>query len=97
MNARELIAELGRIDPDTPILISGYEGGFTTPHLTSFEVQRLDRDGDQDYLGEYERVDEARRQAGLDPSDPELDLASLSPPRLVGSPVMAAVLTRVTR
>ncbi|MBN7463496.1 hypothetical protein PP568_06685 [Mycobacteroides abscessus] len=95
----DLIAELSQHVPEAVLLTDGYEGGFTTlAALTVTEVQRLDRDEDQsDYLGPYETVDEAQRQAALSPDDPEIAIGGIAPPRLVGDPVHAVILRRKGR
>lgn len=84
----DLIAVLSRHDPGALLVTDGYEGAFTTlSAAVATEVQQLDRDPDQAaYLGEYETVDEARRQAALSPDDPEVAIVGIAPPRLVGTP-----------
>lgn len=95
----ELMARLVHIPLDTPLLTDGYEGGLTTiSAVTVREVQELERDADQaTYLGEFEAVQEAHRQAEMSPDDPEIAIGGIAPPRLVGGPVHAVVLRRKGR
>jgi hypothetical protein len=97
--AGELAAILALLPAETPLLTDGYEGGLTPlGAITVTEVQQLDRDSDQaGYLGEYETVDEAQRQAALSPDDPEIAVGGIAPPRLVGAPLYALVLHREGR
>jgi hypothetical protein len=97
LTAGELASILARLPPSTPVLTSGYEGGFSAVGVTVLEVQELDRHGEQEYLGQYDIVDEARRQAALSPDDPEIAVGSIPPPTLVGEPFHAAVLYREGR
>lgn len=97
--AWQLRALLEGVPDDTPILTDGYEGGYTTiADVSLVEVHALDRDRDQaEYLGPYETVEEAQRQAALSPDDPEIAIGGIAPPRLVGEPVTALILTREGR
>ncbi|SKM39824.1 Uncharacterised protein [Mycobacteroides abscessus subsp. abscessus] len=95
----ELMSRLAHIPSGTPLLVDGYEGGFTTVSAVVItRVQQLDRDPDQAmYQGEYETTAEAQRQASLSPDDPELAVGSLRPPLLFGDPMYAVVLRRAGR
>lgn len=95
----ELVERLRHLPASTPLLTDGYEGGLTTISAVAIiEVQQLDRDEDQGtYLGEFETVDEARRQASLSPADPELAIGGIRPPTLVGDSIRAVVLRRKGR
>lgn len=95
----ELVERLRHVPADTPLLTDGYEGGFTgLAAAVVTEVQQLDRDPDQSqYLGPYETVPEARRQATMSPDDPEIAIGGIAPPRLVGEPVPAVILHRKGR
>lgn len=93
----ELVERLRHIPPSTPLLGSGYEGGLTALGISLLEVQELDRHGDMEWLGNYETVVEAQRQAALSPTDFELGLAQLQPPTLVGEPIFAVYLYRPGR
>ncbi|WP_457063349.1 hypothetical protein [Mycobacteroides abscessus] len=94
MSVRELIEQLSELDPEAPILVTGYESGFEPCILSVVEVQELDRGDDQEYLGRFETVDEARRQAA---QDPQGWVSMVGVPRLVGKPVTAVVLRREGR
>ncbi|WP_202911049.1 hypothetical protein [Mycobacteroides abscessus] len=97
--AGELRALLERVPDDVLILTQGYEGGFTTiSSATLHEVQQLDRHGEQDYLSDYETVEEAQRQAAEPPGgSPWNPIEDFLPPTLVGEPVTALILTREGR
>ena len=93
----ELVERLQHIPPSTPLLGTGYEGGLTTLGISLLEVQQLDRHGDMEWLGNYETVAEAQRQAALSPDAFELAIASLQPPSPVGEPFFAVHLYRPGR
>lgn len=93
----ELVERLQHIPPTTPLLTSGYEGGLSSLGVSIVEAQQLDRHGDMEWLGNYDTVAEARRQASLSPDDFELAIASLQPPTLVGEPFYSVVLYRPGR
>lgn len=95
----ELRALLEGVPGEALLLTDAYEGGFTSIlAATLVEVQRLDRHGEQDYLGDYETVAEAQRQtaepAGGSPWNP---IEDFEPPTLIGEPVTALILTREGR
>lgn len=83
--------------PETArVLTDGYEGGFSEIlGATRMEVQQLDRHGGDDYLGDYEEVSEALRQA--ERSQRGTAAGAVPPPTLIGKPVTAVVLTREGR
>ncbi|MGV0682842.1 hypothetical protein ABQE69_10700 [Mycolicibacillus trivialis] len=91
MTVDELRALLAGLPGETPVLVSGYESGFDPCTLGVIEVQELARGDDQEYLGRFEIVDEARRQAAQDPRG---WVSMVGVPRLVGEPVTAVVLSR---
>lgn len=92
MTVDELRALLAGLPGETPVLVSGYEGGFASvAHGGVVEVQELARGDDQEYLGRFEIVDEARRQAAQDPRG---WVSMVGVPRLVGEPIIAVVLSR---
>lgn len=93
----ELLERLQHIPPSTRLLGTGYEGGLTTLGISLLEVQELDRHDDMEWLGNYETVAEAQRQAALSPDAFELAIASLQPPSLVGNPFYAVHLYRPGR
>lgn len=95
----ELVEQLRHLPPGTLLLTDGYEGGLTTiAAVVETEVQELDRDSDQaEYLGPYETVGEAQRQASMSPDDPEIAIGSIAPPRLAGEPKQAVILRRKGR
>ncbi|SIJ95008.1 hypothetical protein [Mycobacteroides abscessus] len=97
--AGELRALLEGVPDDVLILTQGYEGGFTTiSSATLHEVQQLDRHGEKDYLGRYELIDEAQRQAAEPPGgSPWNPIYDFEPPTLLGEPVTALILTREGR
>ena len=56
----ELRALLDGVPDDMPLLTDADEGGYTTiAAITVTELRQLDPRGEQDYLGNYEAVDEA--------------------------------------
>ncbi|MFL0278086.1 hypothetical protein [Mycobacterium sp. SMC-19] len=93
----ELVERLQHIPPETRLLGSGYEGGLTTLGISLIEAQELDRHDDMEWLGNYETVAEAQRQAALSPDAFELAIASVQPPTLVGEPFYSVVLYRPGR
>lgn len=95
MKAHELIELLAQYDPDTEILVQGYEGGYSPiSSVCGCQVQQLDRHGDADFYGRYEPLPEALRQLALNADSPELAICKLAPPTAVGNPVAAIVLFR---
>lgn len=91
----DLIAGLQLLPQDALVLVQGYEGGYSpVDSITLREVQLLDRDSTQDYLGPYEASSEALRQAALTVDDRELAIAGINPPRLLGEPEQAVLLNR---
>lgn len=98
LTVAELIAQLQQMDPNAPVLTSGYEGGLTAAHVTSLEVQKLDRHGEKDWLGDWERVEDAREQAAEpDGPSPWNPIEGYRSPNLLGEPVVAAVIYRAGR
>ena len=95
----ELRALLEGVPGEALLLTDAYEGGFTSIlAATLIEVQRLDRHGEQDYLGDYETVDEAQRQAAEPPGgSPWNPIHDFEPPTLIGEPITALILTREGR
>lgn len=83
--------------PETALVLTdGYEGAFSQVlTATRMEVQQLDRHGGDDYLGDYEEVGEALRQA--ERSQRGTAAGAVPPPTLVGKPVTAVVLMREGR
>ncbi|MBN3455669.1 hypothetical protein JNN96_16760 [Mycobacterium sp. DSM 3803] len=83
--------------PDTALVLTdGYEGGFSLVlAATRMEVQELDRHGGEDYLGNFEPVDEARRQA--ERGQRGVAAGAVPPPTLVGKPAVAVVFLREGR
>lgn len=98
MAVADLIAQLHQMDHAAPVLTSRYEGGLTAAHVTALEVQKLDRHGEMDWLGDWERVEEACGQAaepdGPSPWDP---IDGYRSPDLIGEPIVAAVIYRAGR
>lgn len=96
MTVGELIAKLAALPPGTPVLVTGYEGGFAPCTFSVLDVQELDRPDGSDYLGRYVTPDVAAE---------ELDgrggvwryMVGGAPPQLVGEPFQAAILMREGR
>lgn len=97
MTVDELRTLLAGLPGDAPVLVSGYEGGFAAvAHAGVAEVQELDRGDDADYLGRYVTPAEAAEE--LDGRGSSwLYMAGGTPPRMVGGPVTALVLSREGR
>lgn len=96
--AADLIARLVQLPPDTPILVDGYEGGFSPIHATPVvEVQKLRRDEDETFWGDYEHTAEAERQAAMPATHWSLAIVGAQPPVLDGPPIVAMVLSRPPR
>lgn len=97
MTVDELRALLADLPGDVPILVSGYESGFVAvAHAGVVEVQELDRGVDVDYLGRYVTPEQAAGE--LDGRGSSwLYAVGGQPPRLVGEPVTAVVLSREGR
>ena len=86
----ELIARLQQLPHDMPLLVDGYESGFTRATLELHEVQELRGLGW--YRGEFVTPREASRQ--VEGGDWTL-MQDGTPPTPVGEPFTAAVLRRV--
>lgn len=97
MTVDELRALLAGLPGETPILVSGYEGGFApVAHGGVVEMQELARGEEQAYLGRYVTPEQAAQE--LDGRGSSwLHLVGGTPPRLVGDPVTAVVLSREGR
>ncbi|MCB9441147.1 MAG: hypothetical protein H6523_12975 [Mycolicibacterium sp.] len=94
MNVRELMTILADADPENLVLVSGYEGGYTTVAAASVRpMQQLDR-GD-DWNGAWETPEVAAEQ--ISPPKPGSWREMLAPPTLVGGPVVALVISRSGR
>jgi hypothetical protein len=89
----ELIARLRGIDPATPLLVSGYEGGFTAAVVDAVDVVELD--GLPSFYGQFQTEDEAAHLTG--PHGPWRLVQGGTPPTIVGEPVTAVVLSRVNQ
>ena len=95
MNVRELMAILATADPEAPVLVSGYEGGYTTVAAADVcQMQELDR-GDVAWMGEYVPPAEAAEQ--VVPPGPTSWRSMIPTPVLVGEPVQALVISRSGR
>lgn len=84
----DLMAHLQKLPDDVPLLLDGYEGGFTIVDTVDVrDVVAVDRGGDIWWLGEYD-----------DPGAVEQESAGGWPhypaPRVLGAPVTAVVLRR---
>ncbi|MGX9296758.1 DUF4926 domain-containing protein [Tsukamurella paurometabola] len=93
--AAELIRALQELDPQTLVLVQGYEGGPSPIASISdaFPVQELA--GRPYYYGRFEHPDEAARLAAEDPRG-WISMEG-GPPTLVGEPVQAVLLAREER
>lgn len=97
MNVSDLMEILAGADPDAPVLVSGYEGGYT--HVSSASVcpmQELDRGDAAAWLGEFASPAVAAAEASPDPNAPFAEMCG-PPPTLVGDPVTALVISRCGR
>lgn len=84
----DLIARLSQYPADTPVLVDGYEGGFTTVTVSNAEVQELR--GLPAFYGEFMSPDDGDFQV-----ERAWRIAKDSvPPVRVGVPVTAVVLRR---
>lgn len=98
MTVDELRALLAGLPGETPVLVSGYEGGFATvAHAGVVEVQELDRGDDQEYLGRHVTPQEAAEEVRGGPGSQWLYMVGGKPPRLVGEPFQAVALSREGR
>ncbi len=91
------MAILADADPGAPVLVTGYEGGYTTVAGADLcPMQQLDR-GDADWYGPFETPAEAAAQTT--PRDPATPFAAACgpPPTLIGEPVVALVISRCGR
>lgn len=88
----ELLRLLQQLPPSTPLLVDGYEDGFTRATLELHEVQELSGLGW--YHGEYQTPQEARRQ--IERGDWTMMKDGVAPVP-VGEPFPAVVLRRVER
>ncbi len=65
MKVKDLIRELQKYDPETLVLVSGYEGGFQSKiNVGKYDVHRCDHF----YFGDYEEWDEYNK--GSEPEEP---------------------------
>jgi hypothetical protein len=53
MKVKELIVELQKLDPETLVLVDGYEGGYTNPY-TADQIEVCGPFDRAWYYGEYE-------------------------------------------
>jgi hypothetical protein len=89
----ELIARLATLPPQTPVLVDGYEDGFSG--INSIEVREvLEMAGRLDCYGRFDTTAEARATAAADPSKWQITDPPVLPPTLVGEPVHAVILRR---
>lgn len=96
MNVRELMKILAAADPEAIVLVSGYEGGYTTVAAASVcEMQQLDRGDVGDWMGVF--VPPAAAAEEVEPPKPGDWREMLPTPVLVGGPVTAVVISRSGR
>lgn len=84
--AGELVECLAALPPDMPVLVDGYEGGYS--RIGAVRVREVHEMGNRgDWLGSFARADQARREV----EDP---LPMHPVPYLVGEPLHAVILHR---
>ncbi len=97
MTVDELRALLVGLPGETPVLLSGYEGGFAAVAQGAVvEMQELDRGTGGEYMGRFVTPADAAE---------EIDgrgavwthIVGGTPPRMVGEPITAVVLSREGR
>ncbi|WP_238220801.1 hypothetical protein [Tsukamurella pulmonis] len=97
MTVDDLRALLAELLGDVPVLVSGYEGGFAAvADATVVEMQELDRGADQAYLGRFVTPADAAEELDGRGAD-WLYMVGGEPPRMVGEPITAVVLSREGR
>jgi hypothetical protein len=89
----ELMARLSGVDPAAPLLVSGYEGGYTTAVLDAVELVELS--GLPGFYGQFQTPTEAEHLAG--PHGPWRLIQDGVPPVPVGPVRTAVILSRVSR
>lgn len=87
----ELMQRLAALPPDLPLLVDGYESGFTDATVDLVEVQELA--GLSWFYGRFMPPAEAARRAG--PSGEWHLMRGGTPPDRVDEPFTAAVLRRI--
>jgi hypothetical protein len=89
----DLIERLAALPPQTPLLVEGYEDGYSpVAGIEVREVQELA--GRLDCYGRFDDVAEARHAAAADPHKWQITDPPVLPPTLVGDPVYAVLLRR---
>lgn len=97
MTVDELRALLADLPGDLPVLVSGYESGFAqVADANVAEVQELDRGADQAYLGRFVTPADAAEEIDGRGAD-WTHIVGGQPPRMVGEPITAVVLSREGR
>lgn len=97
MTVDELRALLAGLPGDVPVLVSGHEGGFATvAHAGITEVQELDCGADQAYPGRFVTPADAAEEVDSRGAD-WTHMVGGEPPKLVGNPITAVVLSREGR
>ncbi|KXP08794.1 hypothetical protein [Tsukamurella pseudospumae] len=98
MTLAELGALLAGLPGETLVLGSGYEGGFArVAGAGVVEVQELERGEEQTYLGRYATPEAAAEEIDGGPGAEWQTMVGGEPPRLIGVPVTAVVLSREGR
>ncbi|WP_017205602.1 hypothetical protein [Mycobacteroides abscessus] len=97
MTVDKLRAMLADLPGGMQVLVSGYEGGFApVAHAGVVEVRELDRVTGGEHLGRYVTPEQAAEE--IDGRGSEwLYMVEGEPPRLVGEPATALVLSREGR
>ncbi|AUN38666.1 hypothetical protein [Tsukamurella tyrosinosolvens] len=97
MTVDDLRALLAELPGDVPVLASGYEGGFApVADANVVEMQELDRGADQAYLGRFVTPADAAEELDGRGAD-WTHMVGGEPPKFVGNPITALVLSREGR
>ncbi|MEC4612864.1 hypothetical protein ACFWXB_13960 [Tsukamurella tyrosinosolvens] len=97
MTVEELRVLFAGLPGDVPVLVSGYESGFArVADAGVVEVQELDRGDDVDYLGRFVTLEQAAAEIDGRGGDWQYMVGG-EPPKLVGEPITAVVLSREGR
>ena len=93
MTVDDLRVLLAELPGDVPVLVSGYEGGFAQEaHGAVVEKQELDRGTGGEYMGRFVTPADATEEIDGRGAD-WTHVVGGTPPRLVGDPVTAVVLS----
>lgn len=97
MTVEELRALLAGLAGDAPVLVSGYESGFAAvAHGAVVEMQELDRGTGGEYMGRFVTPADAAEEIDGRGAD-WTHIVGGRPPRMVGEPITAVILSREGR